>query len=147
MNRIEALLSDLQALYGPMPEWMARFLGKAYRIPADEDQSTGCLIWMGARSKGGGRSGGEGYGSFKINQRLNSVRAHVAMATAVGLIKDFKSPEGMHIDHECCRSLCVEPTHLRLITSLDNVRLRHLERSRPLSEEQIEVLRYRGIDR
>lgn len=145
MTRVEALLNDLQASYGALPDWMARFLEKAYRIPADEDQEIGCLVWMGAQSKGGGRPGGDGYGSFKINQRLNSVRAHVAMATAVGLVKDFRSPEGQHLDHQCCRSLCVEPSHLRLLPSVENVRLRHLERRRPLSEEQMEVLRCRGI--
>lgn len=147
MTRVEALLAALEAVHGPMPKDMSRFLEKAYRVPPDEDQEVGCLIWMGARSKGGGRSGGEGYGSFFLNRRLNAVRAHVYMATAIGLVQDFRSPEGMHIDHVCCRSLCVEPTHFQLLPGRDNVRLRHLERARPLSEDQMAALRYRGIDR
>lgn len=114
MTRAAKLLEALESAHGPMPKWMLRFLDKAYRIPADEDQEVGCLIWMGAISRGGQRGGGQGYGSFKICQRLNSVRAHVAIATATGLITDYRVPAGTNLSHQCHRSLCVERSHLIL---------------------------------
>ena len=50
------------------------------------------------------------------------MRSHVCVATAIGLVQDFRVPLGMHLDHECRRSLCVEPTHLVLVPYQENLR-------------------------
>lgn len=115
------------------------------RVPPDPDQEVGCLIWCGGQSRGGQRSRNTVYGSFTINARLKGVRAHVAMATAAGKIRDFRVPPGFHLSHQCDRSLCVEETHVELQPAVKNIRDRHARPARPLSPEQEEVIRYRGM--
>ena len=123
--------------------WWARFLQKTVRIPRDEDQEVGCLIWVGAQSRGGDRPRSNPYGSFWVSGVVGSVRAHIASAHASGLLEGLRTPEGYHVDHECRRSLCVEPRHLRLLPGKDNCAL-SFQGSRPLSEEQEEAIRYRN---
>jgi hypothetical protein len=139
--------AEFEQLWGPAPEWLDRFLQKTVRLPPDEDQAVGCLWWCGGQSRGGQRPGGSPYGSFSVNARLKGVRAHVAIATAGGLIQDFRLPEGMSIEHDCRRTLCVEIRHYDIIPMGENVKRRWAKPARELSEEQIETIRYRGVER
>lgn len=128
--------------------WYPRMLRRCVRITADWDQDVGCLFWCGARSRGGERTSEKAwYGSLNLGKGHGGrvVRTHVAVATAHGIITDFQVPSGMNLDHTCVRSLCVEETHLELVTKLENQRRRVERRPRPLSAHQEDEIRSRGI--
>lgn len=65
---------------------------------------SGCLIWQGYTYEGYARYSGEG-------------AYREAYRTFAGPI-----PAGMTVDHICFTPACVEPTHLRLLTELENKR-------------------------
>lgn len=67
---------------------------------------TDCWIWGGANSRG--------YGMFGFRGKV--VGAHrVSYILHIGEI-----PEGLHLDHLCRNSLCVNPMHLEPVTSAEN---------------------------
>jgi hypothetical protein len=89
-------------------------LASAYRIHPD----TGCWIWQRSASY-------NGYGQLFHEGRVQ--RAHrVFDALYRGPI-----PAGLHIDHTCGRTLCVNPAHLEPVTPLENV---HRTRRRRAAE-------------
>jgi hypothetical protein len=96
----------------------ARFFAKTRRC------ESGCLVWTGALSRGGQRPHSGLYGSFWI-QGQNSVRAHVVAAWMAGLIGETRVPEGMHLDHVCENTLCVDPRHLELVPAPENIARYH----------------------
>lgn len=118
-------------------------MAKAVRIDRDEDQEVGCLIWCGARSRGGGRSGPH-YGSFSVRPRL-VVRAHVAAAFLGRVVSEFRTPPGYHLAHTCQRSLCVEPRHLELQVGRDNILDSFVRPGRGFTSSQEDQIRYRGL--
>lgn len=66
-----------------------------------------CLVWMGGTAK-------NGYGKSSV--RGKAMYAHrFAYELAYGAI-----PAGMFIDHRCHNKICVEPKHLRAITTKQN---------------------------
>lgn len=65
---------------------------------------SGCLIWSGYLLDGYARYSGQG-------------AYRVAYERFVGPI-----PPGMTVDHRCFEPACVEPTHLRLLSNLQNAR-------------------------
>ncbi len=84
-------------------------------------KETGCHIWCGTRSFGGGQNGNAPYGSFAPGGEVdNTVRAHVFAGWLYGLIPTLKVPEGMNLDHTCVNSLCVRRGHLELVTKQVN---------------------------
>lgn len=73
------------------------------------EDSAGCWVWTGGRSKG--------YGAFHPKSGT-SVRAHrFAYEQVVGEI-----PEGLHLDHLCRNPPCVNPFHLDPVPSAVNTR-------------------------
>jgi hypothetical protein len=99
------LIGEMRAL--PIPSISlsdaARFWAKVYKTDS-------CWLWTGALD--------EGYGRFSlIGRRDKSYRAHrIAYALAYG-------DPGQHLDtdHLCRNRACVNPVHLRPITTGDNV--------------------------
>jgi hypothetical protein len=70
-----------------------------------------CIKWPGSKSK-------EGYGKIKIKGR--DLRAHrLIYATANGITLD--EMEGLVVMHACDTPSCVNPLHLILGTTADNV--------------------------
>lgn len=128
--------------------WYPRLLAAAVRLPPWEDQQVGCLWWCGAQSTGGRRTHERKatYGSLYLGSGEGGrvVRAHVAVATAAGVLEDYRVPPGMNLDHRCRRSLCVEHTHLELVTVGENQRRRWEVDPRPLTEDEEERIRLRG---
>jgi hypothetical protein len=73
------------------------------------EPNTGCLLWLGATSGSRGR-----YGHLKLCSR--NVKVHRAVwEEAYGPV-----PDGMEVDHKCNQTLCVELTHLQLLTPWQN---------------------------
>ncbi len=81
-----------------------------------EDPETGCWIWQRGRcGKGAKLRPDRGYGCLRINGR--PARAHrFAYEREYGPIK-----AGLQIRHQCHRTLCVNPAHMKLGTNMQNV--------------------------
>jgi hypothetical protein len=72
------------------------------------DKSGECWLWTAYRDH-------SGYGIFGLNGR-NQRAPRVAYELLVGPI-----PQGMYILHSCDNPPCVNPSHLRVGTNLENV--------------------------
>lgn len=91
-----------------------RFVAKV-----DARDPLGCWFWTGATRRGGGKSPGSPlYGAFWFDGGMRV--AHIFMAIAAGLVWAL----GLHLDHTCCNSLCVNPLHLEPVTCAENNRRR-----------------------
>lgn len=88
---------------GPRPVPLAE------RMEKQTDKSGDCWLWTGAVSSGYGRIKGP-------PPEKKMLLAHrVAFEAAYGPI-----PEGLKIDHRCQVKLCVNPSHLRTVTTKQN---------------------------
>lgn len=86
------------------PRLPDRFWAKVVPEP-----NSGCYLWTAAVM-------GKGYGYFHWDGR-NQGAHRVAYSILVGPI-----PEGFEVDHHCQTPLCVNPTHLEVVTSRENKR-------------------------
>lgn len=77
-----------------------RFWEKVHKSP-------GCWNWVAA-------FGAEGYGRFGVGHEAK-LSHRVSFELAGG-----KIPDGMEIDHRCHNRACVNPAHLRVVTSQKN---------------------------
>jgi hypothetical protein len=88
------------------PKDINRFWSKVHKTDS-------CWNWTGAR---GHQRGVPAYGQLKLNGR--PVKAHrISYVLAGGTLVD-----GMHIDHLCRNTGCVNPAHLEQVTPRENVR-------------------------
>jgi len=80
---------------------MQRFEEKYFIAP------DGCWMWTGGVT-------GHGYGAFWVGGR--TLGAHrISYELYVG-----KIPDGLHLDHLCKQTLCVNPYHLEPVTLAEN---------------------------
>jgi hypothetical protein len=73
------------------------------------EPNTGCWLWVGCISS-------NGYGQARVDGRL--IRTH----RLSWLIHHGVDPGSAHVLHRCDNPTCVNPSHLRLGTHLDNMR-------------------------
>ncbi len=93
----------------------------------------GCWLWVGARSRGGGKKGQRvWYGSFRLGKR--TVRAHRFAAEVLG---KQPCPPGHDRDHRCELSLCVNPDCIEVVTKVVNQE-RKVERRRSRETSALE---------
>lgn len=72
-----------------------------------------CHIWLGAKSKGGGKR--QAYGTFKYEGK--AVRCHVWICEN---ITKLACPKGYERHHICENTLCVCPEHIEVVTQQIN---------------------------
>lgn len=80
--------------------WQDRFWSKV-------DKTETCWLWTASL--------GDGYGRFR-NDGLQDMAHRVAYRLLVGPI-----PDGLTVDHLCRTRRCVNPAHMELVTSVENV--------------------------
>ena len=83
-----------------------RFLDKV------EKRADGCWIWAGATCQS--KHGNLRYGQVWIRRHVYLVH-RVAWSMSHGRI-----PDGMVVDHRCYNTLCVNPSHLHVVTPQEN---------------------------
>lgn len=74
-----------------------------------------CWLWIGNRS--GGNNGGGPYGVLWSERRMT-----YAHRFSYELHRHEPIPEGLTIDHLCSNPLCVNPSHLEVVTLQENIR-------------------------
>lgn len=85
-----------------------------YSMP---EPNTGCWIWTADTVKGG-------YGRAWDYENHKKILAHrLSYQTFIGPI-----PNGLHVDHVCRNTLCINPLHLEAVTRLVNNRRSHIHR-------------------
>lgn len=84
-----------------------------------DDSGDGCWIWQGL-------VGNSGYGRF------TTARKHLAYAHRVAyeIHHAEEIPVGMQVDHLCHVKLCVNPSHLRVVTPRTNTNSQRKPRAR-----------------
>ena len=73
---------------------------------------SGCIEWLGTTN-------GVGYGQFRLHPDQGSRRVYAhrySYEYHVGPI-----PDGLHLDHLCRNTICVNPEHLEPVTSAVNI--------------------------
>jgi HNH endonuclease len=106
----------------------------------------GCWIWQG-------QAGANGYGYFSRSRVAKKVKMVLAHRAAYEFFVS-EIPGELTIDHICCVKLCVNPSHLRLMTMADNDRrgssrrkvvlATHCKYGHPLSGANLEILQGRS---
>ena len=74
---------------------------------------TGCWFWTGSTTAG--------YGLFTTGSRVAGYTKHGAHRFAYELVVG-PIPQGLHLDHLCRNTHCVNPAHLEPVTPGENVR-------------------------
>lgn len=87
----------------PVFQWPFSLLNRMHPTP------TGCIEFSGPRTP-------DGYGKIRVRYRHTSAH-RAAYELFVGPI-----PEGLHIDHLCRNTSCVNPAHLEPVTPSENNR-------------------------
>lgn len=93
-----------------------RFWEKVNKCGEDE-----CWLWKGATSSpsGGRHIKPQVYGKI-AGSRTPSGRKFWAAHRLSWVLKNGHIPEGKLVDHKCHNTLCVNPSHLRLVTPKQN---------------------------
>lgn len=94
-----------------------------YRV--SPEPTSGCWLWLGAQNRGYGRV----WLTLEGHKRKPLQAHRIAYETERGPI-----PDGLHLDHLCRNSFCVNPYHLEAVSNSENVRrgnpgIRQLEKT------------------
>jgi len=85
---------------------IARLSAAVYR-----DEHTGCILY---KHSGGGTL--KGYRRISVSASFKVYAHHVFWTLA----NCRPIPDGMEIDHICCRPNCINPKHLQVLTPAEN---------------------------
>lgn len=81
----------------------------AYLAERSQLAASGCIVWVGPRTRGG--YGSAHFGGVKTTaHRLAYIAKHGSV------------PEGLEIDHLCRTPACINADHLEAVTHAENVR-------------------------
>lgn len=80
----------------------------SFQSKVEVDEASGCWLWTAHLDR-------KGYGRY-VHER-GSLAHRFSYEHFVGPI-----PDGLHIDHLCCVTRCVNPDHLDVVTNLENAR-------------------------
>lgn len=124
---------DPLATSGRLAPPEVRFWRKVHITP-------GCWLWQGKPDKGG-------YGVLNVTDGKRMLAHRFSYELHAGPI-----PEGLHIDHLCKVTMCVNPAHLEAVTPYENwrrsdspatiaSRKTHCKRGHPLSGDNLRLVR------
>lgn len=82
---------------------------REHRLATKTERQGDCLVWTGTVLQ-------NGYGTMRVHYRREYVH-RISYELAKGPI-----PTGLHIDHLCRNTRCVEPSHLEAVTPGENTR-------------------------
>lgn len=91
-------------------------------LPTIDPELGPCWIWTGSTALPGG------YGAFMLGTGKPRRAHRVSYEWLVGPI-----PDGLHLDHLCVTTPCVNPAHLEPVTNAENVRREADRRRRAVS--------------
>ena len=84
------------------------------------DQATGCWNWTGKQDRGG-------YGQLTVRVPGKPSPVNVyAHRAAVLVFQGKQLRAGLHVDHRCRNTACINPEHLRLVTAKTNLTRRRV---------------------
>jgi hypothetical protein len=99
---------------GTKPPRLTRPTSERFWEKVDKLHPSGCWLWTAATN-------GDGYGTFHLGGGDPMVGAHrFAYEALRGPI-----PPEMELDHLCRNRLCVNPDHIELVTTQENIRRGH----------------------
>ena len=107
-ERTDARMVENRAVTEATQADIDRFMSYVDKLPC------GCWYWTGARSRGKGNR--KWYGTFKFKGK--AIRAHRFACEHIKKLPPL--PNGMHRDHTCTFSMCVNPDHLEYVTHAEN---------------------------
>ena len=83
------------------------------------DSATGCWHWTGSKSGVPGFPQ-HAYGRYAVT--IKPIYLQIAHRFAYEFATDRRIPAGLETDHLCQNKLCVNPSHLELVTHAENMR-------------------------
>jgi hypothetical protein len=90
-----------------------------------------CLVWEGARDN-------KGYGVFRAFPGCMGLKSGIVRAHRLSYWLTYGPfPRNAQIDHECFNTLCLEPTHLRLVGITEHGHLSKQDQLDAETEEEI----------
>lgn len=112
---VDGLVDERNGRPGPKPEPMTPDVIRVKIHRSVVIDQNGCWIWQP-------KSGNHGYAQLtrRIDGQVTAFLVHrLSYEAFVGSI-----PDGLEIDHLCCVTKCVNPTHLEPVTQAENIRRR-----------------------
>ena len=81
----------------------------ATRLWSNVEKTFGCWVWLGAKTR-------DGYGKLIVGQKSLFLAHRASYELTSGRI-----PNGKELDHLCRNRLCINPSHLEIVTKRENI--------------------------